>query len=463
MAIFSKLRVSIHEVIGMVISFGGLATGLDTNAIITAIMDAERIPLERMEKEKEFLANRLEIFSQFETKLDALSSSIGEMNSADKLGSFTTRSGSDDYFSLSVGNSSLAAQGSYQLEVVNLAQVQKDVSRGGYSTSDEGIFSSGTITIEGTAISIAGGSSLNDIRDSINQADRDSDTGVTASTIFDGTNYRLVLTGRDADTAFSASASGNLRAGGTRLEFDTTQDAEQAELVLDGITITASSNRIENAIPGISIDLLRENASGESTTIAVETDFTEITAKMEAFATAYNDINTFISEQKDTSWASDPSFRSVSRNLRNLLITNFGGAGNFNHLVDIGFKSDSKTGQLSVDTSKLNEALAADYDGVESLLIGDGLNTGILEQYTTYLDTWTDTFNGLYASKKQSHDSSVRSLDASIQRLELRLEKREQTLMAQFSAMEDLVNSMNATSSYLSQQLSNLASMSGDS
>ncbi len=89
-------------------------------------------------------------------------------------------------------------------------------------------------------------------------------------------------------------------------------------MILDGITITSNSNRIENAIPGISIDLLKENITGESTTISVESDFTEITAKMEAFATAYNDINTFISEQQDSSWASDPGFRTVTRNLRNL-------------------------------------------------------------------------------------------------------------------------------------------------
>lgn len=444
----------------MVISFGGLATGLDTNAIVSAIMGAERQPLVRMEKEKEYLASRLEAFSNFETKLDALSSSIGEMNDADKLGSYTTRSGSEDYFSLSVTNSSLATKGDYQLEVVNLAQVQKDVSRG-YSDSSTGMFSSGGITINGTTITIADNSSLNDIRDAINEADSSSDTGITASTIFDGTDYRLVLTGKDADTDFSASVTG-LRAEGVRLRFNTTQEAEQAEVILDGINITSNNNRIENAIPGISIDLLKENSGGESTTISVETDFTEITAKMEAFATAYNEINTFISEQKDSSWGSDPSFRTVTRNLRNLLTINVGGTGNFNHLVDLGFKSDSKTGQLSVDTSQLGDALTADYDSVESLLIGDGLTTGILAQFNTYLDDWTDTFSGLYASKKHSHDSTVKSLDSSIERMELRLEKREQTLLAQFSAMEELVNSLNATSSYLTQQLSQMSNFGGD-
>jgi len=442
----------------MVISFGGLATGLDTNAIISAIMEAERQPLVRMEKEKEYLASRLEAFSQFESKLDSLSSSIGEMNTAEKLGSYTTRSGSEDYFSLAVANSSLAAEGSYQLEIVSLAQVEKDVSRGGYSDSNADIFRAGTVRINGINISIAADSSLNDIRDAINQANRDSDTGVSASTIFDGTNYRMVLTGNDAESGFSVSTSGLRTDGGPRLRFDPTQEAHQAEVILDGINITSNSNRLDNAIPGISIDLLRENIPGESTTISVESDFTEITAKMEALATAYNDINTFISEQQDSDWASDPAFRSVTRNLRNLLITDTGTIGNFSHLVDIGFKSDSKTGVLSVDTSKLGEALTTDYDAIEAMLIGDGVNTGILAQFNTYLDQWTDTFNGLYASKKQSHDSTVRSLDQSIERMELRLEKREQTLIAQFSAMEDLVNSMNATSSYLSQQLSNLPS-----
>ena len=337
----------------MVIQFGGLATGLDTNAIIKALMDVEREPLKRMENEKKFLSSRLEAFSQFESKLSALSDSIGEMNTSDKLGSYTTRAGSEEFFALSVASSTQASQGNFQMEVINLAQVQKDVSIG-YTDSNEAVFSGGTITINGTAIAIDAGSSLNDIRDAINQAENDSETGVTASTIFDGNNYRLVLTGADAETTFTASVAG-VSDGTTALSFANTQPAEMAEVVIDGITITSRSNRIENAIPGISIDLLKENVTGESTTISVETDFTEITAKLEAFAAAYNDINAFIEEQKDADWGNDSSFRSVTRKLQSLLVTNNGGTGNFNHLVDIGFKSDSKTGTLSVDTAKLGK------------------------------------------------------------------------------------------------------------
>ena len=86
-------------------------------------------------------------------------------------------------------------------------------------------------------------------------------------------------------------------------------------------------------------------------------------------------------------------------------------------------------------------------------MIGDDSTSGIFSQFNTYLDEWTDSFDGLYAGKKQSYDTSVRSLDSSIQRLELRLEQRERTLLAQFTAMEELVNSLNATSNYLTQQM----------
>ena len=271
-------------------------------------------------------------------------------------------------------------------------------------------------------------------------------------------DYRMVLSGEDANTDFNVNT--NIRLGGVRLRFSTTQDAELAEINMDGINITSSSNTINNAIPGISIDLLRENVGGESTTVNVDSDNSAISEKVQAFVTAYNDITTFVNDQKDADWGNDASFRSVRRTLQNLLVTTVGGTGNLNHLVDIGFKTNAQTGLISIDSAKLETALNENYDDFEFLLLGDDTTTGIFEQFTSFLDVWTDNFDGLYAGKKQSHDSSIRSIDASIERLELRLEQREITLTNQFAAMEELVSGMNSTSTYLSQQLTMLAGLS---
>lgn len=441
----------------MSITFGGLATGLDTESIVSTLMEIERQPLTRLESDKEYLASRLEAFSTFQTKLTALESAAEAMNSTEDLGSYSVTAGSNTYFSTSVSSTTEASAGDFHVEVVSLAQVQKDVS-GGYSDRSTGIFSGGSITINGTTeITIANNSSLNDIKSAINAANDSDETGVSASIITDGSNYRLVLTGTDANTSFSLSTSG-ITDGTTALGFSNTQAAQSAEIIVDGITITSSSNSFENAIPGITIDLLKENEAGESTSVAVATDYTGIKNKLQAFATAYNSIIDFFSDQQDADWGHDPSFRLVKSKLQGLLVSNVGGNGTYNHLIDLGFESDSKTGKLSIDTDKLTDALSEGYSDVEFLLLGDDSTTGILDQFTSYLDNWTDSYDGLYAAKKSSYDTSVRSLDATIQRMELRLEQREKTLNTQFAAMEELVSSLNTTSTYISNQLSNLSS-----
>jgi flagellar hook-associated protein 2 len=47
--------------------------------------------------------------------------------------------------------------------------------------------------------------------------------------------------------------------------------------------------------------------------------------------------------------------------------------------------------------------------------------------------------------------------------MEVRLEAREKTLRAQFSAMEELVSGMNAQSSFLAQQMLNMPKIGGGS
>ncbi|MGW8193930.1 MAG: flagellar cap protein FliD N-terminal domain-containing protein, partial [Desulforhopalus sp.] len=47
------------------ISFGGLATGLPTEELVSSLMAIERRPLDRLQAEKEYESRRLEAYSQF--------------------------------------------------------------------------------------------------------------------------------------------------------------------------------------------------------------------------------------------------------------------------------------------------------------------------------------------------------------------------------------------------------------
>ncbi len=66
----------------------------------------------------------------------------------------------------------------------------------------------------------------------------------------------------------------------------------------------------------------------------------------------------------------------------------------------------------------------------------------------------TDSVDGLHATRKKSTDSNVRRLDKRIEVMESRLEQKEKSLRERFTAMEELVNGLNAQGSYMMQQLS---------
>lgn len=438
------------------ITFGGLATGMDTGSIVSELMKIERQPLERLEREKSYLNNRLDAFKSFDTKLDELQSFFKDFDSSSDLRAFTATAATEEFFTLSASSS--AVGGSFQVEVQNLAQVQKDVSVG-YADKNAEDFTAGTITINGTDITVEANDSLADIAEKINSANTgDSATGVSASIINDGSTngYRIVLTGKDAETTFTATASG-VSSGGTALTFANTQPAELATIVVDGITITNKNNTFTEAIPGVTLSLMKENDPGVATNISVETNNQGIKDKINGFVEKYNDILQFIEDQSDADWGRDSGFQGVRRSLQNLLVTNTGVSGQMKYLVDIGIETDQLTGKISVDETKLDELITDNLDDIENLFLGEDGIDGISTLFSNYLDGITDSTNGLLAAKEKSTEMGVRSLDTNIERMELRLEQRERMLNAQFAAMEQLVSGMNSTASYLSQQMNMLA------
>ncbi|MDH3347550.1 MAG: flagellar filament capping protein FliD [Desulfobulbaceae bacterium] len=441
------------------ISFGGLASGLDTNTIVSELMRLERQPISRLENDKSFLQTRLTAFSNFDNKLKDLLGAFEKLDTPDELRSYSAKAATEDYFS--VAASSTAAPGSYEIEVVNLARVQKDVSSG-YTSASSTSFTAGTINISGTDIAITDTDSLADITDKINSANTgDTPTGVSAALINDGTaaGYRIVLTGKDASTAFNATVTG-VSAEGTALSFANTQTAQQATVKVDNITMVSDNNTLTGAIPGVTLDLLKTNPVGETTKLNIDVDTEGVKDKLNTFVSAYNDIIKFIDGQKDAGWANDSGMKAVKRNMQDMLVTAVGGTGSYQHLVDVGISTNKEDGTISFDSAKLDDAITNNMVDLEKLFTGETGADGIAKKFIDYFSSMTDSIDGIYASKKKSTDSSIRSIEDNITQMELRLEKREKSIRERFNSLELLMSQMNATSSYLSQQMTMLNSMS---
>ena len=439
------------------ITFGGLASGLDTDSIISALMDVEKKPLTRLENDKSYLNSRLAAFSTFNDKLKALETAFENLDTADEFRSYSATAASEEFFTVDANSSAKA--GAYNIEVVRLAQVQKTASAG-YASSSASTFSAGTININSAAITVEEGDTLADIVDKINTANTGDDaTGVSATLIDDGTTngYRIMLSGADAGTAFTATASG-VAADGTTLSFTNTQTAQTALVNVDGLPIVSNNNTLKGAIPGVELTLLKNNATGVSTSLNVDVDTDGVKAKLDAFVSAYNDIVTFIADQKDTSWANDSGMQSVKRRLQNMLVESVGGTGNLNRLAEIGIKTNKDDGTISLDSTKITSLISTDFQSLEKLFLGEDGVEGINEKFINYLGGLTDSTEGLYASRKKSTDSAIKGIERNIDNMQLRLEKREASMRAQFEALETLMSALNSTSSYLTQQISSLNS-----
>ncbi|MEA3465268.1 MAG: flagellar filament capping protein FliD [Thermodesulfobacteriota bacterium] len=479
------------------VTFGGLATGLPTDDIVTQLMELERRPLDRLEKQKETEATRLQAFKQLDTRLDDLREAVGGLNITSEVRTSSISLSSEDAFTAS---SDGAASGSYDVAVSQLAQVQKTVS-GGLSSQTDAVLGSGTFSVGDETITIDdSNNSLIGLAESINALSES--TGVQATIINDGRDanaYHLVLTGEDATISFATSS--NLEdAGGTpiNLNLTETRSAQQAVAIVDGIRVESDSNTLTGVIAGVTLhlgDVSSTSYTGtpetgveplnwadppvyDTTLMTVEPGTDTLKEKLDTFVSSYNEVMNWISAGYAEFGATAPTAQEiedgaedllsdvvrgdstvngVKRQLQSLLSSVVDG-GSMQVLSQLGI-STQKDGSIDLNEATLDTALETDFDGVVGLLAGRGETDGVMKKFNTTLLQLTGAGSGMYAEKQDRYDSTIRRLDEQILRTEPLLAKKEETMRARFSAMELIVSGLNAQSSFLTQQMDMLNNM----
>lgn len=471
----------------MSITFSGLATGLDTDSIITQLMELERAPITRLETKKTEATERLEAYAQFKTTLDDLKSAVSAMTLTSQVKSNSVSLSTDAPFTATSAN---ASSGSYNVAVKQLAQVQKTISDGWTSQTDA-LLGTGTFTLtnggEDTVITVdSTNNSLSGLAAAINE--QSGDTGIKASIINDGsaTPYRLVLTGTDSSTNFSVSSNLLAADGITPISFATTQTqtAQQAKVMVDGIEIVSNSNTISGAISGVTLNLSGISdvesagppATYKNTLLEIKPDTSALKEKLTTFVTSYNKTMEWIlsgyEEFGGTTTDDDPetddllgsvlrgdaTIQGVKRGLQSVLSSVINTSGSLSVMSQLGITTQLD-GTLLQDNTTMDAALENNFDDVVKLLAGDGSTDGIMKKFNYYMLEQTNGSTGMYAIKKQNYDSNIDRLDTQIANMEPRMEAREATLRAQYSAMETLVSGLNSQGSFLTQQMDLLSNM----
>ncbi|MFV1950393.1 MAG: flagellar filament capping protein FliD, partial [Nitrospinota bacterium] len=182
------------------------------------------------------------------------------------------------------------------------------------------------------------------------------------------------------------------------------QEARDAVIEVDNATIVKSSNTITDAIQGITMNLLKVDTSS-TLTLTVSSDTSSAKSSIENFVESYNSLYEFINDQlsydpdteaKADPLLGDPTLLEIRRKIGNAVTGTIPGlsTAEYTNLSQIGITSDYKTGQLSLDETKLNNALSSDSDAVAKLFIGTAAPTN---QAITFVSKTSETQAGTYS------------------------------------------------------------------
>ncbi|MFQ5417014.1 MAG: flagellar filament capping protein FliD [Myxococcota bacterium] len=462
------------------VTFSGLASGLDTGVLIQALLDFERRPLNLLEARKSDLESgqsllrdlnqRLLTLREAARAIDNRTSGLTAAAVSEELLSYKASSSDESLIEVEAGDG--AQPGTSAIRIDQLANVARRVSAG-FTDADQSIATAAeTLTIDfgaGQQISLAvpAGTTLNGLRDLINQ-DASNDGSVRADVLFDGSGYRLTVSGVASGAANDVTVTTSLTgpAGGAFIDAALGQNASDAQLVYLGIPVTRASNDITDLIPGVTLRLrgAHDPASPTDTVdVDVSRDDDAIAAKLTALVDAYNAVRDFSLAQSAVDPNSDRggllSGDALVRGVEQRLQLTLGGFYSFTgnslgSLGQIGIRFDSE-GRLGLDQEVMRAALDADPLAVRELLSGDGTTDGVATALARVLEPIVRTGDGTLALRDAAIDQRIESFEQQIERFEARLEKREESLLLQFSRLETLISSFQGQSSFLASLTAN--------
>jgi len=470
MDFFSVSFVPDLEGISMAITSTGLASGLDINGIVAQLVRAEGQPAKNLlDRQESRLDARLSAFGTLKGALSAFQSAL---NKLDALATFSARKVvSSNDSALSVTASSQATVGSYNVEVVSLAQAEK-LASAGFASSGATI-GTGSLTLQVGANSFtvnvdSSNNTLAGIRDAINNAA--DNTGVSASIInvddgAGGTVSKLILTSKEPGTANDLTVTlndddgDNTDASGlSALAFTQLVAASDAQIKVDGQTITRSSNTISDAVDGLTFTL--KGVTTSAATVDVSADSEEVVKAVQEFVNSYNSLRQVMSDlgkydattKKAAALTGDSTLRNLQQQLRgNMVDSVSSGSGGLDSLAAIGVEID-RYGVMSLDSAKLTKAMGDNLSALTDLFkSSDGVATRTLATVNNYLQS-----GGILDKQTQSINAQKKDIDDRRASLEDRLKKVEDQYLRQFNKMDLIVAQYQSTGNYLNAQLAGL-------
>lgn len=437
------------------ISFDGLASGLNTTELIGALISVERVPVTLMENKLAENEARISGLRALNSQIVSLAELAKEYSTA---AAFRPATGTSTSQNVTVTVDDGATPATLDFRVDAAASKHSGVSAPLSGWNGE------TLTITRADGTTAGftGESLTSLVDAVNG---DPELGVDATLVKAGSDaegrtlYRLQLTSRDtgAEAAFTATANGTdlFSAGGAL-----TSTAADAKITLFPGTgaeqvVSSATNEFADLATGVSVTVSAK-AVGETVTASASNDPTAATERAEKLLKQINGLLDAIgsvttvtpgsgSSGSTTSagmFVGDSTVRSINDKIFGAAVRTQDGTSQ----AWFGVQPD-RYGRLEIDTAKLKQALTDDPAAVGTALAS--LAGRVSEAATSISDKYDGILTKSIESRVTENQRTQEGIDSALRRLEM----RETTLRAQFTAMELAIAKANSLSTYLSGQI----------
>jgi flagellar hook-associated protein 2 len=460
------------------LSFSGIASGIDSQAIIDSSIASARLarvtPNQTKVGELEETNTALENLGQ---KLDALRTTVQQFTSLSGGGVSKTGSSSKESV-IGATATNASTNGSYDITVTTLAKNHtysfdqtyassssplQSTLTGTEATGDRTVtFTVGTGTYQETvSVVVTDGSyTVSQFVTDFNAAASKAEASLVNVGTESSPSYKIVISGSYEGTEKGTVARTALGASLTNLTPYSESAAANSAISITGIgSITRSTNSISDVIPGVTLNL----ASAGTATVKIAEDAATTTAKLQDFVTAYNDVVKFISENnqvtRDESGAEVKNIfaplaatrtdDSVLQGLRAQLASTAASGGSVIRVFsDLGITTQ-RDGTIQFDTSKLQAALSSEPGSVNEI-IGDfadaiALTGGTIDKYTRY--------SGLLDISINNNKSLITDLNRRIGDAEKQIQRMADSLKERYARLEGLMSRLQQQQSSLSGAL----------
>lgn len=444
----------------MSFALSGIATGMDTTAIVEQLIALEGRPQMLLQQKSQQVADRISAFQGLNARLSSVTDAARKITTDAALRA-TRGSSSDESVTVTSDQSATAAALSVRVDRLAQGQAsvlsQESLNQLPYPPKLQVAAGTELITLEPAT------GDMRDVAQAINSA---RDLGLTAVMVRVGAGdqYVLQVTGESGEAnAFS------LRAGeGGQVLADPSsagRRAQDARLTLDslGRTLTSATNTFEDVMPGIDLTVSRVTAADAGPAqITVAQDDAAATKVAKGLVdnvnlvlheiTAKTRATTKVTDGRSTLTpgllGGDSLARSLQSGLTTALSYPVDGTSPAQYGISVG-----RDGTFAFDEAKFAAALTADPRATNDFM------TKLAARVQETSESFSDPKGGIVTDRIASEQGSRRRIDDQVGAWDTRLDNRRATLQRTYAAMETAIAGMQQQQSWLTSQLAGLPRM----